>query len=43
MKQLEDEDPNLTCLIKGYKIERSSVAQAPYYALQSFELNKAPI
>ena len=43
MRQLEDENPLFTCLIKSYKVKRSSVAQAPYYAIDAWERNKKPI
>ena len=43
MRELENQNPNLTCLIKGYKVERSSIEKAPYYALTSYEQNKGPL
>ena len=43
MRQLEDENPLFTCLIRSYKVKRSSVAQAPYYAIDAWERNKKPI
>jgi hypothetical protein len=42
MSETEQENPQFSCMITGFKVERQKDA-VPYYALKSYSLNNGPI
>ena len=43
MSEVEEENPNFACMVTGFVIERNSMHQVPYYALNAYERNGGPI
>ena len=43
MTELEEDNPKFACLVTGYKVEKNSMNQVPYYALDAYERNGGPI
>ena len=43
MSEIEEDNPEYSCLVTGYQVERSSSHRPPYYGLKAYEQNGGPI
>ena len=43
MSEVEQENKSFACMVTGFKVERNSAKQIPYYGLSAYERNGGPI